>query len=78
MDLLGVSWLPRVAAKAVREIGPYAAIELIVPGGTLIALALWAYRHRASVQPRVRRFLLAAGLLGASRRRSALRNRQTT
>ena len=65
MDLLGVSWLARVAARSLRGIGPYAAIELIVPGGTLIALALWAYRHRATVQPRVRRVLLAVGLLGA-------------
>ena len=29
-----------------RSLGPYVAIELILPGGTIIALALWAYRQR--------------------------------
>ena len=32
----------------VRSVGPYAAIELILPGGSVIALVLWLYRHRAS------------------------------
>jgi len=35
-----------------RNLGPYAAIELLVPGGTLIALALWAYRHRTHLAAR--------------------------
>lgn len=30
----------------VRSLGPYVAIELLLPGGTIIALALWAYRRR--------------------------------
>ena len=31
-----------------KELGPYAAIELILPGGTLIAVGLWLYaRHKA-------------------------------
>lgn len=29
-----------------RLIGPYAAIELLLPGGTLIALMYWWYRSR--------------------------------
>lgn len=33
--------LPRLA-----ELGPYLAIELIMPGGSLLALGLWWYRHR--------------------------------
>jgi hypothetical protein len=28
-----------------RDVAPYAAIELILPGGSLIALALWLYRR---------------------------------
>ena len=28
----------------VREFGPYAAIALVVPGGSLIAVLLWIYR----------------------------------
>ncbi len=36
----------RVAAL-LRELGPYAAIELIVPGGSVLALLLWLWRrHR--------------------------------
>jgi len=32
---------------SLRELGPYALIALTVPGGTLIALALWALERRA-------------------------------
>ena len=31
-----------------RELAPYAAIELILPGGSLIALVLWFYRRQRS------------------------------
>jgi hypothetical protein len=40
-------WIMRIAG-VLRELGPYAAIELVLPGGTLIALAVWAIRHRRS------------------------------
>lgn len=30
-----------------RRVGPYAAIELVLPGGSVIALVLWLYRHRS-------------------------------
>jgi hypothetical protein len=35
-----------------RELAPYAAIELVLPGGSLMALLLWIYRRqkRAAVQ----------------------------
>jgi hypothetical protein len=29
----------------VRSLGPYAAIELLLPGGSLLALLLWFYRR---------------------------------
>lgn len=36
--------LARIRAL-LREIGPYAAIELILPGGSLIALLIWLCRR---------------------------------
>jgi hypothetical protein len=33
--------------QGVREIGSYLLIALVVPGGSVIALALWVLRHRA-------------------------------
>jgi len=29
-----------------RSVGPYAAIELLLPGGSIVALLYWWYRHR--------------------------------
>ena len=29
-----------------RSLGPYVVIELLLPGGTIVALAVWAYRKR--------------------------------
>jgi hypothetical protein len=54
-------WMPvprKIGAYALtiigklRELAPYAAIELILPGGSLMALLLWIYRRqkRAAVQ----------------------------
>jgi len=34
----------------IRSLGPYAAIELILPGGSIIAVALWTYRHRRALR----------------------------
>lgn len=39
-------WIAR-AATVLRRLGPYAAIELLLPGGTLMALLLWLYRRRS-------------------------------
>ncbi len=47
-------WSGRLAS-VLRSLGPYAAIELLVPGGTLIALAVWAFRNRAALAARARR-----------------------
>ena len=33
-------------ATKLREFAPYAAIELILPGGSLMALLLWLYRRK--------------------------------
>ena len=34
--------------EGARAASPYLLLELLLPGGTLIALALWLYRHRRS------------------------------
>jgi hypothetical protein len=34
-----------VVAK-LRDLAPYAAIELVLPGGSLMALLLWLYRRQ--------------------------------
>jgi hypothetical protein len=39
------TWIIRLAGL-LKALGPYAAIELILPGGTLIAIAVWAIRRR--------------------------------
>jgi hypothetical protein len=42
-------WVQRGLA-ACRELGPYAVAELLLPGGTVLAVLLWLYRrHRRAV-----------------------------
>jgi hypothetical protein len=61
------SWIARLATL-MRSFGPYAAIELLLPGGSLIALSLWIFRNREELAARMRRALadltaLCAGLI---------------
>lgn len=37
-----LSWLP----GNLRALGPYLLVELILPGGSLVALLLWLYNHK--------------------------------
>jgi hypothetical protein len=37
----------------IRQAAPYLAIELILPGGSLVALTLWMVRNRASLRRRL-------------------------
>jgi hypothetical protein len=47
MRLSRINFLPLVRyARSLRQFGIYAAIALVVPGGSLIALSAWALRHR--------------------------------
>jgi hypothetical protein len=46
-------WLAHIGA-ILKEIGPYAAIEIVLPGGTLLAVLLWLYRRHK------RRYAVAA------------------
>jgi hypothetical protein len=43
-----------VAVAKLRYFAPYAAMELVLPGGSLMAILLWLYRRhgRASVSAR--------------------------
>ncbi len=41
-----IGWLKRGAA-GLRELAPYAAIELLLPGGSLMAMGLWLFRRKA-------------------------------
>lgn len=34
--------------RALRTFAPYALLELVMPGGTLLALLLYMYRRRAA------------------------------
>ncbi|MBS0366005.1 MAG: hypothetical protein JSR67_09305 [Proteobacteria bacterium] len=49
---------------SLRELGPYATIGLLVPGGSVIALSMWAARHGGPAS--VRRVLLVAAAAGAA------------
>jgi hypothetical protein len=59
MELKRRNWITRLTGR-MRALGPYDAIELLFPGGNLVALTLWAVRHRAWLRARVRRALLLA------------------
>jgi hypothetical protein len=50
------NWKSRLG-RSLRGIGPYAAIELLLPGGSLIALSVWAVRNRSSIAAHARRAL---------------------
>jgi hypothetical protein len=43
--MIAVAKIARWVIHAVRQLGPYAAIELLLPGGSLLAIALWLYRR---------------------------------
>ena len=45
-------WIARIR-RLMRALGPYAVIELLLPGGSVIALLLWWYRSRTSAGPGV-------------------------
>jgi hypothetical protein len=60
MPAAQAGWLAR-GALAARSLGPYAAVEILLPGGTLIAFLLWLYRrHRQGkpLRPAIHRGLL--------------------
>jgi hypothetical protein len=50
-----VRWTPAQRTHAatviakLRELAPYAVMELLLPGGSLMALLLWLYRRQKKV-----------------------------
>jgi hypothetical protein len=38
-----------IARRLARGMGPYLLVEILLPGGSLLALALFLYRRRAPV-----------------------------
>jgi len=44
--LVALAARSRTALAILKEFAPYAAIELILPGGTIIAILCWLYRRR--------------------------------
>lgn len=44
----------------IRRAAPYLAIELILPGGSIVALILWLLRNRACLQRLPAKILLRA------------------
>jgi hypothetical protein len=53
-------------AGTLRELGPYTAIALILPGGSLIALAAWSFRHRPRGAAPLGRLLVVVAAFGAA------------
>lgn len=39
------------AARLLKNLGPYAVIELLLPGGSLIVLLVWLYRRHSAARP---------------------------
>ena len=57
-------WLAR-GVLAALALGPYAAMEILLPGGTLLAFLLWLYRRRRQgkpVRPSIERGLIRVQL----------------
>jgi hypothetical protein len=61
-------WAVRAVAL-LRGIGPYAAIEILLPGGSLFALLLWLYRRYKVAT--VRRAPLSPGIVPDNRTTTA-------
>jgi hypothetical protein len=43
------AWMQWIAEQ-LRTFGPYFAVELILPGGSVVALLLWLYRRRFALR----------------------------
>ena len=55
---------PAKLSGSMRKLGAYAAVALLVPGGTLIAFALWAFGQRGWLTVRTWRAVVAVVALG--------------
>jgi hypothetical protein len=48
-----------------RELGPYAALGLVLPGGSVILASLWAFQHRRWFLDHAHRTLIIVLAVGA-------------
>jgi hypothetical protein len=60
-----VNWMSRLTTE-LRELGPYAALGLVLPGGSVILASLWAFRHRRWFVAHAHRTLIIVLAMGAS------------
>jgi hypothetical protein len=51
IQMKAVGWILRLLGS----LGPYLAVELLLPGGSIVALLLWTYRHRSAARTTVKR-----------------------
>ena len=63
MSVLPIDSIGRLG-RAVREIGPFAVLALLLPGGMLITGLIWMFQHRSGLAARIR--AVAARLFSAS------------
>lgn len=64
-DFKGYAQRVKALLGFLKQLAPYAAIELVLPGGTLLALLLWFYQRRKAASRRTADpDLLTAGSLG--------------
>ena len=54
-----VEWILR----QLRSLSPYLAVELLLPGGSIVALLLWTYPYRTALQLAARRSPVQDGQL---------------
>ena len=57
--------LVEILRRLARDAGPYLILEIVLPGGTLVAIALFLYRRRESFCKAVSISLRAVRLVGA-------------
>ncbi|HVO89348.1 MAG TPA: hypothetical protein VMV45_12460 [Casimicrobiaceae bacterium] len=56
-----IAWTD-VLRKACRQLAPYLLVELLLPGGTLLAILLFVYRQRRGGAPATRLAALFAAM----------------
>ncbi|HEX5461580.1 MAG TPA: efflux transporter outer membrane subunit [Steroidobacteraceae bacterium] len=63
LSAMTAGWIAKGSAL-VKTFGPYALLEFLLPGGSLIALGLWLYRHRRHRTPTGVRHAAATHAIG--------------
>lgn len=60
-----MKWV-RQLTDLLRQAGPYAALGLILPGGSVVALTLWSLRRGTSSTAPLRRLLRMVAILAVA------------